>query len=342
MQNGNYSKLNDEGFMPPGTTIDPGDAIIGKIMVTNALGKRDRKETVQRDRSVLLYPNEPTVLDKVLVTLNKDGDKIYKCRTRATRIPQTGDKFSSTCGQKGTIGAIFNQEDMPFNEMGITPDCVINPHAIPSRMTIGLLLEMLLGKAACLEGQIGNGTAFRNITAQNIGEVLVQHGYQSKGHEVMYDGRTGAMLKGTVFMGVAYYQRLKHMVVEKVHARNQGPVQILTRQPVEGRSRNGGLRFGEMERDTGIAHGASRFLQDRLCFSSDAFTLFVCNTCGMLAQNPQPEKKHEIFVGMLKDGPYCQNCLSHENIQKTIVPYAFKLLKQELEACHFGMRLRVK
>ena len=204
-----------------------------------------------------------------MITTNGDGAKFVKIRIRSTRIPQIGDKFASRHGQKGTIGVTYRQEDMPFTSEGITPDIIINPHAIPSRMTIGHLVECLLSKVATLEGTEGDATPFTTVTVEQVSQKLKENGYQSRGLEVMYHGHTGRKLQAQVYLGPTYYQRLKHMVNDKIHARARGPVQILTRQPVEGRSRDGGLRFGEMERDCMIAHGIANFLRERLFDASD-------------------------------------------------------------------------
>ena len=176
-----------------------------------------------------------------------EGHKFVKIRVRSTRVPQIGDKFASRHGQKGTIGITYRQEDMPFSADGITPDIIINPHAIPSRMTIGHLVECLLSKLSTLTGSEGDATPFTELTVESVSQLLRAKGFQSRGLEVMYHGHTGRKLQAQIYFGPTYYQRLKHMVDDKIHARARGPLQILTRQPVEGRSRDGGLRFGEME-----------------------------------------------------------------------------------------------
>lgn len=196
-----------------------------------------------------------------MVTTNQEGLKFVKVRVRSTRVPQMGDKFASRHGQKGTIGITYRQEDMPFSAEGVTPDLIINPHAIPSRMTIGHLVECLLGKVSTLTGNEGDATPFTDVTVEAISQALKAQNYQQRGFEVMYNGHTGRKLAAQVYLGPTYYQRLKHMVDDKIHSRARGPLQILTRQPVEGRSRDGGLRFGEMERDCMISHGVAQFLK---------------------------------------------------------------------------------
>lgn len=250
MKHGTYDKLEDDGLIAPGIGVTGEDIIIGKTAPippdSEELGQRTRNHT-RRDVSTPLKSTENGIVDQVLITTNGDGQKFVKIRVRSTRIPQIGDKFASRHGQKGTIGITYRQEDMPFTAEGITPDIIINPHAIPSRMTIGHLVECLLSKLATIVGNEGDATPFTDLTVDSVSDYLRENGYQSRGLEVMYHGHTGRKLQAQVYLGPTYYQRLKHMVDDKIHSRARGPVQILTRQPVEGRSRDGGLRFGEME-----------------------------------------------------------------------------------------------
>merc|ERR1712029_788051 len=232
------------------------------------------------------------LVDQVLLTTNLEGLRFVKVRTRTTKVPQIGDKFASRHGQKGTIGITYRQEDMPFTADGLTPDIIINPHAIPSRMTIAHLIECLLSKVAALTGQEGDATPFTDVTISSISEILESSGFQKRGFEVMYNGHTGKKLRAQVFLGPTYYQRLRHMVDDKIHARARGPLQVLTRQPVEGRAGDGGLRFGEMERDCMISHGAASFLKERLFEVSDAYRVHVCQKCGLFCEANLTESKN--------------------------------------------------
>jgi len=285
MKHGTYDKLDDDGLIAPGSRVSGGDIIIGKTapMAPDAeeLGQRTKMH-IKRDVSTPLRSTESGLVDQVLLTTNSEGLRFVKVRTRTTKIPQIGDKFASRHGQKGTIGITYRQEDMPFTADGLTPDLIINPHAIPSRMTIAHLIECLLSKVGTLTGQEGDATPFTDVTITLISNILRDHGYQQRGFEVVYHGHTGRKQVAQVFLGPTYYQRLCHMVDDKIHARARGPTQILTRQPVEGRARDGGLRFGEMERDCMITHGASAFLKERLLDVSDAFRVHICEICGLM------------------------------------------------------------
>ena len=285
LKHGTYEKLDDDGIVAPGVRISGEDIIIGKTAPlapdSEELGQKTKMH-YKRDVSTPLRTTENGIVDKVLLTTNAEGLRFVKVRMRTTKIPQIGDKFASRHGQKGTIGITYRQEDMPFTSEGIVPDLIINPHAIPSRMTIAHLIECQLSKVSSLRGYEGDATPFTEVTVDSVSRLLLEHGYQSRGFEVMYNGHTGRKLVAQVFLGPTYYQRLRHMVDDKIHARARGPVQILTRQPVEGRARDGGLRFGEMERDCMISHGASAFLKERLFEVSDAFRVHICDICGLM------------------------------------------------------------
>ncbi|OBZ78747.1 DNA-directed RNA polymerase II subunit RPB2 [Grifola frondosa] len=331
MKHGTYDKLEDDGLIAPGTGVNGEDIIIGKTAPippdSEELGQRTRTHT-RRDVSTPLKSTESGIIDQVLITTNAEGQKFVKIRVRSTRIPQIGDKFASRHGQKGTIGITYRQEDMPFTAEGITPDIIINPHAIPSRMTIGHLVECLLSKVATLIGNEGDATPFTDVTVESVSAVLRQRGYQSRGLEVMYHGHTGRKLQAQVYLGPTYYQRLKHMVDDKIHSRARGPVQILTRQPVEGRSRDGGLRFGEMERDCMISHGVAAFLKERLFEASDAYRLHVCDICGLTA-----------IANLKKQTFECRACKNKTACSQLYIPYAAKLLFQELQSMNIAARL---
>ncbi|KJX94590.1 RPB2 like protein [Zymoseptoria brevis] len=332
MQHGTYDKLDEDGIISPGARVSGTDILIGKTapMPPDAeeLGQRTKLH-VKRDVSTPLRSTENGVVDQVLLTTNTEGLRFVKVRTRVTKVPQIGDKFASRHGQKGTIGITYRQEDMPFSADGLTPDIIINPHAIPSRMTIAHLIECLLSKVGALQGQEGDATPFTEVTVTSISEILKSNGFQQRGFEVMYNGHTGKKLNAQVFLGPTYYQRLRHMVDDKIHARARGPLQILTRQPVEGRARDGGLRFGEMERDCMIAHGASAFLKERLLDVSDAFRVHICELCGLMT--PIASIKKQQFE--------CRPCKNKTKIAQIIIPYAAKLLFQELAAMNVATRM---
>ena len=337
MRDACYDKLSPDGIVHPGQVVENGDAIIGKTLTTSDIrvNESESRKEVKRDRSTVLRNDESAIVDAVFTSKTKDGHRYVKVRTRSRRIPVIGDKLSSRHGQKGVIGCVLHQSDMPFTEEGICPDIIINPHAIPSRMTIGQLLECLLGKLCCAEGFIGDGTPFRGVSVENIAQELKKHGYQKYGNERLYNGMTGEMMDGLAFIGPTYYQRLKHMVKDKQHARGRGPIQILTRQPVEGRSREGGLRFGEMERDCILSHGCSAVLRERLFEQSDPFVATVCGKCGLLAQ-PAAEN-----MQIRNAKAHCNNCGTGAHCHSVQIPYAFKLLLQELYAMNIAPRLRL-
>ncbi|CAK9148633.1 unnamed protein product [Ilex paraguariensis] len=332
MRHGSYDRLDDDGFAPPGTKVSGDDVIIGKttpIAQDDAQGQASRY--TRRDHSTSLRHSEHGIVDQVLLTTNADGLRFVKVRMRSVRLPQIGDKFSSRHGQKGTVGMTYNQEDLPWTIEGITPDIIVNPHAIPSRMTIGQLIECIMGKVAAHMGKEGDATPFTDVTVDNISKALHKCGYQMRGFETTYNGHTGRQIPAMIFLGPTYYQRLKHMVDDKIHSRGRGPVQILTRQPAEGRSRDGGLRFGEMERDCMIAHGAAHFLKERLFDQSDAYRVHVCVHCGLIAIAIPKKSSFE-----------CRNCRNKTDIVQVHLPYACKLLIQELMAMAIAPRMFTK
>ncbi|KAI9842564.1 MAG: DNA-dependent RNA polymerase II [Sclerophora amabilis] len=335
LKHGTYDKLDEDGIIAPGVRVSGEDIIIGKTAPiaadTEELGQRTKLH-VKRDISTPLRTTENGIVDQVLVTTNADGLRFVKVRMRTTKVPQIGDKFASRHGQKGTIGITYRQEDMPFTREGIVPDLIINPHAIPSRMTIAHLIECQLSKVSSLKGLEGDATPFTDVTVDSVSRLLREHGYNSRGFEVMYNGHTGKKLVAQVFLGPTYYQRLRHMVDDKIHARARGPVQIMTRQPVEGRARDGGLRFGEMERDCMISHGASAFLKERLFEVSDPFRVHVCDICGLMTPVANLKKNH--FE--------CRPCKNKTKISQIHIPYAAKLLFQELASMNIAARMYTK
>ncbi|BGP55023.1 hypothetical protein JCM8202_002196 [Rhodotorula sphaerocarpa] len=331
LKHGTYEKLDGDGLVGLGERVSGEDIIIGKTAPiptdSEEMGQRLKTHT-KRDVSTPLKSTENGLVDQVLLTTNSEGLKFVKIRVRSTRIPEIGDKFASRHGQKGTIGITYRHEDMPFSAEGITPDLIINPHAIPSRMTIGHLVECLLSKLSTITGNEGDATPFSEVTVEAISTLLKQYGYHSRGLEVMYNGHTGRKLQAQVYLGPTYYQRLKHMVGDKIHARARGPVQILTRQPVEGRSRDGGLRFGEMERDCMLAHGVAGFLKERMFEASDGYRIHVCDICGLTA-----------IANLKKQSFECRACRNKTAISQVHLPYSAKLLFQELQAMGIATRI---
>uniref|UniRef100_A0AB39JBT0 DNA-directed RNA polymerase subunit beta n=1 Tax=Florenciella sp. virus SA2 TaxID=3240092 RepID=A0AB39JBT0_9VIRU len=325
---GNYNKLNSNGLIDENELIEDKDIIMGKVITIKNSKNDENQNKKYEDHSKSYKTNEECYIDKNYVNRNGDGYIFCKIKIRATRIPTIGDKFSSRHGQKGTIGHIINEEDMPFTKNGMRPDIIINPHAIPSRMTIAQLKETLLGKLLLELGLYGDGTSFGNINLNSICNNLQEHNYESKGNEILYDGKSGEQIQTSIFIGPAYYQRLKHMVTDKQHSRCIGPMVNFTRQPPEGRSRDGGLRFGEMERDCMISHGSSLFTKDRIYEASDKYSLYICNHCGIISPYNSKEKIHKCNI--------CENKCDFSYIK---IPYSFKLLLQELMAMNVVPRL---
>jgi len=320
----NYDKINKDGFIDKNIPVDDNDIIIGKVIPN----KTDKYKYV--DSSTSVRKNEKGFSDSRYVNNNSDGYKLCKIKIRENRYPDIGDKFSSRHGQKGTIGMIYNQEDMPFTKDGIVPDIIINPHAIPSRMTIAQLFETILGKACCMTGNLGNGTAFDKVNVRSIEKILTEYNFDKYGNEILYNGKTGEQLHTNIFMGTTYYQRLKHMSGDKIHSRATGPIVSATRQPSEGRASYGGLRFGEMERDCMIAHGASHFLYERMIKLSDDFSVYVCNKCGLVISG---NKQLNLYK--------CNNCNNYTSVHKVNIPYSCKLLMQELQTMSIAPRFNI-
>jgi DNA-directed RNA polymerase II subunit RPB2 len=339
-----YSDLDEHGLIKENTQLDDRKVIIGKV--TTNLNNPDN----YIDESVTPKKGQLGFVDKSFITEGEEGFRLAKVRIREERIPAQGDKFCSRCGQKGTVGLIIPEKNMPFTDDGIRPDLIINPHALPSRMTIGQLVETLMGKACALYGGYGDCTAFVNKGSKHeiFGTMLKNIGYNSTGNELLYNGETGEQIQMEMFMGPCYYMRLKHMVKDKINYRAQGPRTVLTRQTVQGRANDGGLRIGEMERDCLIAHGATCFLKESMLKRGDDYYVAICNNSGTIAIYNESNK---VFISPFADGPlkFNTNIEGEQNIEVITkygrsfsivrVPYAFKLLMQELIVMNIQMRI---
>ena len=329
MQQGNYDKLNDKGFVPEETIIDNQDIIIGKVSPIQPTGTNNK---VYKDNSVQFKSNVEGVIDRVHTGVyNNDGYEMYNVRLRMERVPIIGDKFSNRHGQKGTLGILLPERDMPFTESGMVPDLIMNPHGIPSRMTHAQILECLASKYGAITGQYVDGTPFNNYDVSKLPDMLKSVGFKPYGTETMYCGITGKKMQSEIFIGPTYYMRLKHMVLDKVHSRSIGPKQAITRQPLEGRSRDGGLKIGEMEKDSMIAHGVGQFLKERLNEVSDITKVHICDVCGRFAS--------KVFD---KDYYYCEGCDNSTRISAVSMPYACKLLFQEITSVNIQPRIRTR
>ena len=339
-----YSFLDDYGMIKENTPINDKMILIGKI--SSNLENKD----LWSDSSVKPKKGQLGFVDKSFITDSEDGFNIAKVRVREERIPAIGDKMASRAGQKGTIGLIIPEENMPFTADGIRPDLIINPHALPSRMTIGQIIESLFGKACLNYGMFGDCTAFqvKGSNHQTYGKMLVEAGFHSSGNQLLYNGMTGEQLESTIYIGPTYYMRLKHMVKDKINYRARGPNTGLTRQPVQGRANDGGLRIGEMERDGVLAHGLSYFLNESFLVRGDEYYMAVCNKTGAIAIYNDAKN---IFLSPFADGPINfhtnpDGTMNIKNVSKfgrsfslIKIPYSFKLLIHELQTMNIQMRI---
>ena len=329
-----YKKLEDDGVVFAGAELKSEEVIVGKTSPPRFLGELDEfsfAANTRRESSVVIKQGEEGIVDMVLVTDNEEGNKLVRVRLRNERIPEVGDKFTSRHGQKGVIGLTVAQTDLPFTANGITPDIIHSPHSIPNRLTVSHLIEILAGKVGALAGRQIDGTTFDAEPEHSLRDELLTLGFRDCGVETMYNGVTGEIYKARIYIGNTYYLKLKHMVANKLHARASGRIQLLTRQPIEGRAKGGGLRLGEMEKDCFVAHGASLLLKER--FDSDKTVVYICEECGMLAVNDSFRKRQ-----------YCSRCGENVEITAIELSYAFKLLLDELKTLgiHPKMVLKTK
>jgi len=324
-----YKFLESDGIAYPEAEANEGEVLIGKMSPPKFLSEaREISVRTKKESSITIRQEEKGTVDAVFITEDSEGNKVVQVKTREHRIPELGDKFATAHGQKGVIGMIVPEEDMPFTANGIKPDIIFNPHGLPSRMTVGYLLELLAGKVGCLKGEIIDGTSFSGVGKKELSEQLKDLGFRYDGKEVMYNGITGKKMKAKIFIGNIYYLKLKYMVGNKLHGRASGKVALLTRQPIEGRSRGGALRLGEMEQQALVAHGASLLLKER--YDSDKVILPICTKCGSIAIDDNIRNK--------KTCPICNS----EDVEIVEVSYAFKLLMEELQALHIHTDFKLK
>ncbi len=316
-----YKNLSEDGIVNPETELSDEQILIGKTSPLRFLGSLDKFITSLeniRETSVKLRHGESGIVDRIFITESAEGNKLLKVIVRDLKKPELGDKFASRHGQKGVVGLILPEEDLPFTKDGVTPDIIFNPHSIPSRMTMGKLLEILTGKVSALEGKRFESSAFHPISEDFLRQELEKNNFKGNGKEELYDGETGKKYRQEIFIGDVFYQKLDHLVSNKIHARSRGPVALLTKQPTEGKSKRGGLRLGEMEKDVLIAHGASLLLKER--FDSDKTSVSICKECGLPA-----------IVDRIKNKKYCPVC-GESKIVEVEMAYAFRLLLDELKS----------
>jgi DNA-directed RNA polymerase subunit B' len=327
-----YRFIEKDGIITPEANVAEGDVIIGKTSPPRFLSSMDQYNLApssRRESSIALKHGEQGIVDLVMITESSEGNRLVQVKIRDQRVPEIGDKFTSRHGQKGIIGLIVDQADVPFTASGITPDLIFSPHGIPSRMTISHLIELIGGKVGALSSRYIDGTIFDSEPEEKLRKELLSLGFRENGVETMYNGITGEQFEVKIFIGDIYYMKLKHMVANKMHARARGPIQLLTRQPTEGRAKEGGLRLGEMEKDTFVAHGASLLLKER--FDSDRTIIPVCENCGMVAV-------HDKF----KNSLFCPVCGDNVEINFIEISYAFKLLLDELKSLILHPKLMLK
>ncbi len=324
-----YRYLEADGVTYPEAKLESGEVVIGKTSPPKFLSEsREISVKARKEASGVIRQEEKGIIDAIFITENKDGNRIVQVRTRDPRIPELGDKFATSHGQKGVVGALIEENDMPFTSRGIKPDIIFNPHSIPGRMTVGYLMELLCGKIGSLSGKIMDGTGFENTKVEDMEQQLKELGFRYDGKETVYNGVTGKIMEAKIFVGTMYYQKLKYMVANKMHARASGKVTLLTRQPIEGRARGGALRLGEMEQEALVAHGASLLLKER--YDSDKVVVHICTKCGYIAIEDNIHKKI-----------YCPLCGSLE-AEPVEVSYAFKLLIDEIQGLHLATKFDLK
>lgn len=331
-EEGAYKKLGEDGIVPLETVVDEHEVLIGKTSPPRFLEEMSEfgvDNEKRRESSLVAKKGKGGAVDTIMVTESEDGSRLIKVKVRTPLIPEVGDKFSSRHGQKGVIASIVPEEDMPFTIDGIKPDLILNPHSIPSRMTIGHLLEMIGGKAGAVSGKFIDGTPFDSTELKELEKILRENGFNGDGNEVLYDGITGKRLEGTIFTGVIAHRKLFHMVTHKIQARSRGPVQVLTRQPTEGKEKEGGLRFGEMEGETLVGHGAAMLLHEKLIEDSDKTVELVCEKCGVVAVNDE-----------IRNKKYCPICKSAA-VYPVEMSYGFKLLLEELKVLGIMAKLNL-
>jgi len=325
-----YRFLEEDGIVAPESQLEGGEIVIGKTSPPKFLTEMEEMAIAKarKENSVMVRQEEKGTIDAVFITKDNEGNKIIQVRTRDIRWPELGDKFSTPHGQKGVVGFIAPEQDIPFTSKGVKPDLIFNPHSIPGRMTVGYLIELISGKIGALSGKIMDGTPFGKQTVEQLEGFLKELGFRADGKETFYDGVTGRKMDAKIYVGNMYYLKLKYMAANKLHARASGKVTLLTRQPVEGRSKGGALRLGEMEKDSIIGHGAALLLKER--YDSDKVVVHVCEKCGSLA-----------IIDKLRNKETCPLC-NNSNIQPVEMSYAFKLLMEELMSLHIFPHLTLK